>query len=334
MGGLETWISLLGLPIASGVNLYATVLVLGLAQRYGWLTGMPEQLQILANPIVLGVAGTLYVIEFFADKIPYLDTLWDGLHTFIRPVGAAYLALQAAADYGPEQKLLAMVVGAALGLGAHSTKAGTRLLVNTSPEPVSNSIVSVAEDFGVVGLLALMYTYPLVALGVVLSLIVLMAVITPLLFRLIRFLISGLAGSVASWFGSHDKPLYYVPDWLEQKLASAQTGDTSETGTKPCVYPAYARSVPGAPSFQPGYLIVLPGKLQFAFTTLFRQSLVPLTDNPSAACSFERRLLFNLVAVESERRALICINKNWSPAVEAELGLSQATGEYAAAENP
>lgn len=328
MGGLETWISLLGLPIASGVNLYATVLVLGLAQRYGWLTGLPEQLQVLANPIVLGVAGVLYAVEFFADKIPYLDTLWDGLHTFIRPVGAAYLALQAAADYGPEQKLLAMLVGAVLGLGAHTTKAGTRLLVNTSPEPVSNSLVSVAEDFGVVGLLALMYTYPWVALGVVLVLIVLMAVITPLLFRLIRFLLSGLAGSVASWFGSHDKPLYYVPDWLEQKLASVQTT------AKPRVYPAYSRNVPGAPSFQPGYLVVLPDKLLFAFTTLFRNGVAPLSDDPSLACSFEKRLLFNLVAVESGRRAVICVHKNWSPAVEAELDLPQTTAEYAAAENP
>jgi hypothetical protein len=333
MGGLETWISLLGLPIASGVNLYATVLVLGLAQRYGWLTGLPDQLHVLANPIVLGVAGTLYAIEFFADKIPYFDTLWDGLHTFIRPVGAAYLALQAAADYGPEQKLLAMLVGAALGLGAHTTKAGGGLLVNTSPEPVSNSIVSIAEDFGVVGLLALMYTYPWVALGVVLALIALMAVITPLLLRLIRFLISGLAGSAASWFGSHEKPLDYVPDWLEQKLAGAQTGDTSKTGPKPRIYPAYARNVPGAPSFQPGYLVALPGNLQFAFTTLFRRALVPLSDNPAAACSFERRLLFNRMAVESAHRALICVNKNWSPAVEAELGLPQAAGEYAAAGN-
>jgi hypothetical protein len=327
MGGLETWISLLGLPIASGVNLYATVLVLGLAQRYGWLTGLPEQLQILANPIVLGVAGTLYVIEFFADKIPYLDTLWDGLHTFIRPVGAAYLAFQAAADYGPEQKLLAMLVGAALGLGAHTTKAGTRLLVNTSPEPVSNSIVSVAEDFGVVGLLALMYTYPWAALGVVLVLIVVMAVITPLLFRMIRFLLSGVAGTLASWFGSHEAALEAVPDWLDKKLSSG------ETGARPRIYPAYARNVPGAPSFQPGYLIVLPGKMQFAFTTLFRNGVVPLADNPSRACSFERRLLFNLVVVESGRRALICVAKNWSPAVEAELGLPHAAGGFAAAGN-
>jgi hypothetical protein len=322
MGGLETWISLLGLPIASGVNLYATVLVLGLAQRYGWLTGLPEQLEILANPIVLGVAGTLYVVEFFADKIPYLDTLWDGLHTFIRPVGAAYLAFQAAAGYGPEQKLLAMLVGAALGLGAHTTKAGTRLLVNTSPEPVSNSVVSVAEDFGVVGLLALMYTYPWVALGILLVLIAVMAVITPLLFRMIRFLLSGVAGTLANWFGPHDAPLDAIPDWLDEKLAGG------EAGARPRVYPAYARNVPGAPSFQPGYLVVFPGKLQFAFTTLFRQSVIPLSENSSAACSFERRLLFNLIAVESGRRALICVNKNWSPAVEAELGVRRSSRTF------
>jgi hypothetical protein len=277
---------------------------------------------------VIGVAGTLYAIEFFADKIPYLDTLWDGVPTFIRPVGAAYLAFQAAADYGPGQQVLAMLVGGALGLGAHSTKAGTRRLVNTSPEPVGNSIVSLAEDFGVVGLLALMYTYPWVALGVVLVLIALMAVITPLLFRMIRFLLSGVAGTLASWFGSRDAPLDSIPGWLEERLSDGGTR------AKLRVFPAYARNVPGAPSFQPGYLIVLPGKMQFAFTTLFRNGLVPLTDSPSLACSFERRLLFNLFVVESGRRALICVAKNWSPAVEAELDLPHAAGGFAPAGNP
>ena len=327
MGGLETWISLLGLPIASGVNLYATVLVLGLAQRYGWLTGLPEELQILAHPIVIGVAGTLYVVEFFADKIPYLDTLWDGLHTFIRPVGAAYLAFQAAAGYGPGQQVLAMLLGAALGLGAHSTKAGTRMLVNTSPEPVSNSIVSVAEDFGVIGLLALMYTYPWVALGVLLVLMTLMAVITPLLFRMIRFLLSGVAGTLASWFGAREAPLDSIPTWLEERLSGGGAK------AKPSVFPAYARNVPGAPSFQPGYLVVSPGGPQFAFATIFRRGLVPLSEKPSAACSLERRLLFNLLVVESGRKALVCVAKNWSPAVEAELGLPHAAGGYAAAGN-
>lgn len=318
MPGLDALISLLGLPIASGVNLYATILVLGLAQRFGWLQGLPEELAILANPVVLGLAGLLYLIEFFADKIPYLDTLWDGLHTFIRPVGAAYLALQSAADYGPEAKLLAMFVGAALGLGSHATKAGTRLLVNTSPEPFSNSIVSVAEDFGVVALLALMYTYPWVALGIVLVLIALMAVITPLLFRMIRFLLAGVAGVVGSWSGTHDAPLSPAPDWLATKFRD------SASAAKLRVYPCYARKVAGAPSFQPGYLVVHPEGLHFAFRTLFRSGFTPLPDGPQAACSMQRRLLFDVLAVDAgSNKALICVAKNWSPAAQADLAVRQ-----------
>jgi Domain of unknown function (DUF4126) len=328
MAGLDTLISLLGLPIASGVNLYATVLVLGLGQRFGWLHGLPDELHILANPIVLGLAGLLYTIEFFADKIPYLDTLWDGLHTFIRPVGAAYLALQSAAAYGPEAKLLAVVVGAALGLGSHATKAGTRLLVNTSPEPFSNSIVSAAEDFGVVALLALMYSYPWIALGVVLVLIALMAVITPLLFRMIRFLVAGIAGVFAGSFGTHDKPLSLFPDWLVAKLPA------DENVANQRVYPCYARRVPGAPSFQPGYLVVGPGGLHFGFRKLFRSGVVRLAESSDAACSFERRVVFDVIAVDSGRDgALLCVAKNWSAAVQAEIGTGAASGEWLTAQN-
>jgi hypothetical protein len=328
MPGLETIINLLGLPIASGINLYATILVLGLGQRFGWLQGLPEELAILANPIVLGVAGLLYAVEFFADKIPYLDTLWDGLHTFIRPAGAAYLALQSAADYGPEAKLLAMFVGAALGLGSHATKAGARLLVNTSPEPVSNSLVSVAEDFGVVALLALMYSYPWVALGVVLVLIALMTVVTPLLFRLIRFLLAGVAGAVGSWLGTHDAPLSPAPDWLATKLPSGESAANAR------IYPCYARRVPGAPSFQPGYLVAFPGGLHFAFRTLLRSGFVPMAESPHPACSFQRRLLFDVIAVDTGRSpALICVAKDWSPVVQAEIGVGAASREFQTAQN-
>ncbi len=317
MPGLETLISLLGLPIASGINLYATVLVLGLGQRFGLLQGLPDELHILANPIVLGVAGVLYTIEFFADKIPYLDTLWDGLHTFIRPVGAAYLAMQAAGDHGTGAKLAAMFVGGALGLGSHATKAGTRLLVNTSPEPFSNSIVSVAEDFSVVGLLALMYSYPWVALGVLLVLIALMVVVTPLLFRMVRFLLAGLGGALASSFGSRDQSLSEPPDWLATKFAG------SGSAAQPRIYPCHARKVPGAPSFQTGYLVVLPEGLHFGFRTLFRSGLVPLAEGLEPNCSFQRRILFDVIAVEGERNpALLCVAKHWSPAVRAGIGVA------------
>jgi hypothetical protein len=309
MGTLETWLSVLGLPIASGVNLYATVLVLGLGQRYGWITGLPGELQVLANPIVLGVAGALYVVEFFADKIPYVDTLWDGLHTVIRPLGAAYLAVQAVGDHGTGAQFLAMLVGAALGLGAHSTKAGTRLLVNTSPEPASNSIVSLIEDFGVVGLLVLIYTYPWVALGVVVVLIAAMALVTPLLFRLIRMLLGGVGGLLASWFGAPRESLEAIPDWVRRQLPP--TRPAAEVR----VFEGYARKVAGIPRFQKGYLVVSPAGLFFAFRTLFRSGVTAL---PVSALEFRPRLLFDLISAASGR-AVVCVPKNESAAVQSAL---------------
>ena len=151
MGGLETLISTLGLSFASGINLYATILVVGLAHRYGWFPYLPEQLHILGDPLVLGVAGVLYVLEFFADKVPFVSTIWDGFHTFIRPVGGALLALGAADGLDPAGKAVVMLIGGSVALTSHTTKASARVLAHTAPEPATHSAISVAEDVGVVG---------------------------------------------------------------------------------------------------------------------------------------------------------------------------------------
>jgi hypothetical protein len=151
--------SILGLGFASGVNLYAAILVVGIGERMGWLSGLPGELSVLANPIVLAVAGFLYFLEFFADKIPFVSVAWDSIHTVIRPLGGAALALASASKLSPEMQALALLAGGSLALGSHSTKMGYRLLVHASPEPVTDSIFSVAEDFGVVGLVLLTYKH-------------------------------------------------------------------------------------------------------------------------------------------------------------------------------
>lgn len=326
MENFAPWISVLGLPIASGVNLYATVLVLGLSQRFGWVEGLPQAFEILANPIVLTVAGVLYVLEFFADKIPFLDTLWDGLHTFIRPAGAAFLAVSAAADYGPAGQLLAMFLGGALGLGAHSAKAGTRLLVNTSPEPVSNSIVSVAEDFGVVGLLVLIYAYPWAALAVVLGLIALMAAVMPMLFRVLRFLLGGIGGMMASWFGAPKAALTEPPDWLAGLIPRDAAGRAQ-------AFPCFARRVRGAPRFQPGYLVVSSANLQFVFKTLLGGKTLPLIEGPALDLRFKKRLLFDTLFVTAGgKRSVICVSKDWSATVQTALHLPGAPDDFGAPE--
>ena len=146
---------------ASGLNLYGTALLLGLAGRFGW-ADTPEQLQ---RPGVLAVLAVLYVLEFVVDKVPWLDTAWDGVHTVVRPLGGALLGGLLAHESGDPEVLAALLAGG-FSLSAHAAKASTRAAVNTSPEPVSNVALSVAEDGIVAVMVALALAYPLVA-GVV-----------------------------------------------------------------------------------------------------------------------------------------------------------------------
>ena len=139
--------STLGLGLVSGINLYATVLVVGLGIRTGVIVLRPElhQLEVLANPIVIGVAGAIFIVQFLADKIPWIDSLWDAVHTFIRPVGAALIGATALGEASPEAVMVGLLCGG-VALSGHSTKAGVRLLVNHSPEPFSNIVLSLVED--------------------------------------------------------------------------------------------------------------------------------------------------------------------------------------------
>ncbi len=174
MSPLETLGFALGTSFASGLNLYATVAAAGLFQRFGIVT-LPEPLQILANPVVLGVALTLFVVEFIADKIPYVDSAWDALHTFIRPPAAALLSYSAFAGGGvPEEwKLAAALLAGSVALTSHGAKASTRAAANASPEPVSNWTLSLLEDGLAVFLAWMAAEHPLLTAIIVAVLVVL-----------------------------------------------------------------------------------------------------------------------------------------------------------------
>ena len=173
MSPLETLGFALGTSFASGLNLYATVAAAGLFQRFGIVT-LPESLQILANPVVLGVALTLFVVEFIADKIPYVDSAWDALHTFIRPPAAALLSYSAFADGGvPEEwKLAAALLAGSVALTSHGAKASTRAAANASPEPLSNWTLSLLEDGLAVFLAWMAAEHPLVTALIVVVLLI------------------------------------------------------------------------------------------------------------------------------------------------------------------
>ncbi len=139
----------MGLAWASGINLYATLFTLGYLANTGNIT-LPADLQIVADPMVMGAAGLMYCIEFFADKVPGVDTGWDALHTFVRIPAGAMLAAGAIGDLNPVVELTAAILGGGMAATSHATKAGTRVLINTSPEPFSNWLASVGEDIAVV----------------------------------------------------------------------------------------------------------------------------------------------------------------------------------------
>jgi hypothetical protein len=167
---------------ASGVNLYLVVLMLGLAGRLGW-ADIPE---VLTRLDVLIVAGILYVVEFVADKVPYVDNVWDAIHTFIRPLGAAAIGAVVAGESASIGAALGAAVAGALALDAHAAKASTRVVVNASPEPVSNVTLSVAEDVGVAGLVTLAVTYPIPTIVVVIILVIAATALTVWLWRTSR----------------------------------------------------------------------------------------------------------------------------------------------------
>src|SRR5262249_27510633 len=156
----------LGLSFAAGINLYATVAILGLVTRFGWVD-LPQQYRVFDNNWIIGAAIVLYVIEFIAAKIPWVDSLWDAVHTVIRPIGGALIAVASIGHAQPAFQGMAALAGALVATSTHAAKAGTRAVANTSPEPFSNWALSFAEDGFVITLGLLALSHPFAAAVVV-----------------------------------------------------------------------------------------------------------------------------------------------------------------------
>lgn len=198
MGTVETISLMLGVAWASGINLYAAILVLGYFGLTGQIT-LPPELEILKDPLVMGAAGLMYFVEFFADKTPGVDTAWDTIHSFIRIPAGALLAAGAASGIGvdPGLELAAALVGGMLATGTHFTKAGTRILINTSPEPFSNWTASITEDVMVVAGLWTALNHPWAFIVLLVLFFILLIWIIPNIWRAIASLFS----RIGSWFG-------------------------------------------------------------------------------------------------------------------------------------
>jgi len=259
MDELRLLCTALGVAALAGINLYLTVFVLSVGLNTGWLVLGPEyaSLQVVSHPAILISSGIMYVFEFFADKVPWIDTLWDTLHTLVRPLGAAFLGMAILGQSHPVAEILAALACGSVALSTHLTKAGTRLLVNTSPEPVTNSVVSVAEDLLVVGGMAFVYHYPLTSGALVLVGAALFIFFAPRLFRLIRALFTFIFAFSRSLFGNKNQPL------LDVEMSDSERDripELTRTGDRLLwAAPAFAGSSSGGPSLHRGHLIAFAG---------------------------------------------------------------------------
>jgi hypothetical protein len=196
--------STLGLGFLAGIRLYATAFLLGLAIRMGWFhpgAGSTE-LTVLAHPAVLIASGLACLVEFAADKIPWLDSLWDSFHTFIRPIGAAVLAAAAFGHFDPVVKAVLIVICGGVALASNSSKAATRLAVNHSPEPFSNIGLSLFEDALIPAGMWVSLKHPEIALGLVAVFLFLFLWLAPKIFRAVRLQLAALGALMHCWFGS------------------------------------------------------------------------------------------------------------------------------------
>jgi hypothetical protein len=284
---LETLSSILGISFVSGINLYAAILTIGLAQRFGWIQGLPASMQVLSHPAVLIAAGCFYLLEFFADKIPFLTPIWDGIHTFIRPIGAALLALESSANFPPIARVSIALLSGSVALGTHSSKAGFRLLAHASPDPVTHSAISVAEDLSVVGLLLLAYKNPAIALPLLVFLTLLVGVFAPVLCRIARFMIAGFAGRVRSWFGEGRRG--YIPEWAGSQQAIR----------------CYSRSGRVLQRVRLGYLRKEDGKYRFVSRRWFHSRTRVMAGTPA----IRRGLIYDVLTIGGDS---FYVTKDWA----------------------
>lgn len=241
---LEVLGTSLGLTALAGVNLYLTVLVTGLSIHMGWLTNYPAALHVLGDPGIIALSGVLYALEFFADKIPWVDSMWDAIHTVIRPIGGAFLAIKCLGSTDPVLDVVAGLLGGSVAFCTHSTKAGTRILVNHSPEPFSNIAVSVAEDVGVAGGLWLTFTHPVLMSVLVATFLAAFIYFGPKFIRMLKAEMIWIVSRIRSWLGhkvdgrlkrSHQKVIEGMEHYFAEK--AHQILDTNErlTFAIPCV---------------------------------------------------------------------------------------------------
>jgi hypothetical protein len=234
METIDTLALTLGAGWAAGINLYAAVFVLGYLGTTGHVV-LPPGLEVLSDPLVMAVAGVMYCVEFFADKTPGVDSGWDTLHTFIRIPAGALLAAGAASGFEVNQaaELAAALVGGTLAAGSHFTKAGTRLMINTSPEPVTNWTASILEDLAVIGGLWTALNYPVAFLLLLATFVALSIWLMPKLWRALKRLFQRIGRFFGGGKEDHAESGLHTPEEREKEMSQLfPPGDKPVEGSK------------------------------------------------------------------------------------------------------
>lgn len=256
----------LGLACLAGVNLYLTVFVTGLAIQQHWIVLSPayQSLAILGNPLILWISGALYVLEFFADKIPWVDSAWDTVHTIIRPIGGALLAIRVLGQTSPTFDVIVALSAGGASLVTHSAKASTRLVTNASPEPFSNIGLSLLEDIGVIAGLALIHFSPVLALGVFVLLLSIILYFAPRIFRAVRVKLRLIWKKLNG--PAEGESTSTLPTSLPSRYSSAFARENLLGETIAWAVPCISKRVRGAPANSSGLLIATnedPARLTF-----------------------------------------------------------------------
>ena len=292
MDTLELIGSTLGIGFLAGIRLYATILGLGLAVKFNWIHLAPQShLQVLAHPWVLGAAAVACLIEFAADKIPWLDSAWDSIHTFIRPVGAVLLASSSLGDFDPVAKVLLVILSGGLAMSSHASKAATRLAVNHSPEPFSNVALSVAGDLAAPAGLWLATKHPLEMLAFLGVFAVVFAWVSPKVYRLMRLEVTALAKMVGSWM-EEGAPKIAGDSLFPAEFWGAATAEG--------VYAAASKNVNGLGN-SIGYLSVAGGEARFTAKRMFREKTFAIPRAGIREVKWRRGFFTNEVIIQAEK---------------------------------
>ncbi|MGQ0560816.1 MAG: DUF4126 domain-containing protein [Gemmatimonadota bacterium] len=263
---------ILGFSFAAGLNLYATVALVGVAARLGWIAGLPPAVQAVENPIILATAAVLYFVEFLVDKIPYADTAWDVIHTIVRPVAATLLAAAALGEASLPVQAGGAVLAGVVALGAHGLKAGLRLILNIRPRKALNALVSLLEDAAAIALAIAALMYPVVALSVSVAALPVTLLAGPRLWRAGVLALRALVARLRGFFGRKDwRDTDDLPPRLRALLAPPALGRG-----KPRVARAALCGLKGVGSYKNGWVVLCDDQPVFVYLSLLRARSLPL----------------------------------------------------------